>query len=135
MRDIESLNFVIIEDIEDYIITPCCICLEKIETRQEVFNIKCCNNFIHPCCFIKTMMNSKGRCPLCRTNLENILLKENLSLNRYIIQLLSSLLVNVENIEIKYKQINFKNSFAMLKFGMVRILMVHYIKNRGSRLN
>ena len=111
-RDIESLNFIIIDDIDTYKLPNCCICQEQIEMRQEVLDIGCCNNFMHPCCFVKSILYSKTSCPLCRTSLVNILLKENNTLNREIIQLLSMLIINTDKIEIAYNKLFIKKNLS-----------------------
>lgn len=122
-RDIESLNFIVIDDINCYKLPLCCVCLEQIETRQEVLNIGCCNNFMHPCCFIKTILCSNASCPLCRMPLSNILLKENGSLDREILQLLSMLIINMNKIELAYNKMFFKKNFSIINtMAFIKIL-------------
>lgn len=108
IEEIESLNFCIINDIDEYRLSRCCICHEELDMRNKAIQIGCCENLIHYMCFIRSVIQSNRSCPLCRTKLQDILQKEKNTFGRQILQLLSSLIINIENIDNAYKQSNSK---------------------------
>ena len=105
------------KDFEHNLGERCCVCYEDIVKFKDGIYLPCCKHMIHPCCFIKSLLKTSIKCPLCRCEHELIV---NLSqINK--ILLASLIKLSIEIVIIKEFR-NEKNIHEIFETNMKIIL-------------